>query len=414
MAGDCPGISEISFDNLLIVAAVAFAVPLALGLAPRFRLPAIVLEIVVGIVIGPSGLGWVEVDAAVELMSLLGLAFLLFIAGLEVDYDRLRGRLLGITGGAWLVSFGLALLVGYALDLGGLVSSPLLIAIAIAATGLGVVLPILKDADQLSTMFGRVVVAGCSIAEVVTLVLVSLFFSGESADVGSTLILLGFFAALVLATAFALLFAEHSSRLSATLRRLQDTTAQIRIRGAFFLLALFVVIAAEFGLEVILGTFMAGAILRVVDRDQGMTHPEFRLKLEATAFGVFIPFFFVTSGLRFDLDALFASGETIARVPIFLAALLFVRGVPVLLYRSLVKGRTMLVSAALLQATSISFLVVVAEIGRDLEFLSEGSAAALIAAGLLSVVIFPLTALTLLRREGRAAVLSREPGPSAA
>jgi Kef-type K+ transport system membrane component KefB len=373
-----------------------------------------VLEIVVGIVIGPSGLGWVEVDAAVELMALLGLAFLLFIAGLEVDYDRLRGRLLGITGAAWLVSFGLALIVGYALDLGGLVSSPLLIAIAISATGLGVVLPILKDAGQLSTMFGRVVVAGCSIAEIVTLALVSLFFSGESAGVGSTLILLGFFAGLVLATAFALLFAEHSSRLSATLRRLQDTTAQIRIRGAFFLLALFVVIAEEFGLEVILGTFMAGAILKIVDRDQGMTHPEFRLKLEATAFGVFIPFFFVTSGIRFDLDALFASGETIARVPIFLAALLFVRGLPVVLYRSLVKGKAMLVSAALLQATSISFLVVVAEIGRELELLSEGSAAALIAAGLLSVVIFPLTALTLLRREGKTGAVSQAPEPSAA
>jgi len=160
---------EITFDNLVIVAAVAFAVPLALGLAPKLRLPAIVLEIVVGIVIGPSGLGWVEVDAAVQLMALIGLAFLLFIAGLEVDYDRLRGRLLGVTGIAWLVSFGLALVAGYLLDLGGLVSSPLLIAIAIAATGVGVVIPILKDADQLSTMFGRVVVAGCSIAEIATL-----------------------------------------------------------------------------------------------------------------------------------------------------------------------------------------------------------------------------------------------------
>jgi Kef-type K+ transport system membrane component KefB len=275
------------------------------------------------------------------------------------------------------------------------------------------VIPILKDADQLSTMFGQVVVAGCSIAEIATLVLVSLFFSGESSTAGSTLVLLGIFAGLVLATAFALFFAEHSGQLSATLRRLQDTTAQIRVRGAFFLLALFVVVAEEFGLEAILGTFMAGAILKIVDRDQGMTHPEFRHKLEATAFGVFIPFFFVASGIRFDLDALFASGETIARVPIFLAALLLVRGLPVLLYRRLVKGGAMLVSAALLQATSISFLVVVSQIGRELDLLSEGSAAALIAAGLLSVVIFPLTALTLLRRADRRPVVAREPEPSA-
>jgi Kef-type K+ transport system membrane component KefB len=405
---------EISFDNLLIVSAVAFGVPLVLGLAPQLRLPAIVLEIVVGIVIGPSGLGWVEIDAAVQLMALIGLAFLLFIAGLEVDYDRLRGRLLGITGTAWLVSFGLALVAGYALDLGGIVSSPLLIAIAVAATGLGVVIPILKDANQLSTMFGRVIVASCSIAEITPLILLSLFFSGESSSVGSTLVLLGIFAGLVLATAFALLFAEHSGRLSVTLRRLQDTTAQIRVRGAFLLLALFVVVAEEFGLEAILGTFMAGAILKIVDRDQGMTHPEFRHKLEATAFGVFVPFFFVASGIRFDLDALFASGETIARVPIFLGALLLVRGLPVLLYRSLVQSKTMLVSAALLQATSISFLVVVSQIGLELGLLSEGSAAALIAAGLLSVVIFPLTALTLLRRADKAAAALSKPEPSPA
>jgi Kef-type K+ transport system membrane component KefB len=379
-------------------------VPLALGLAPGLRLPAIVLEIVAGIVIGPSGLGWVEVDAAVELMALLGLAFLLFIAGLEVDYDRLRGPLLRVTGIAWLASFALALLVGYLLDLGGLVSSPLLIAIAISATGLGVVLPILKDANQLTTMFGQVVVAACSIAEITPLVLLALFFSGESSSVGSTAVLLGIFAGLVLATASAVVFAEHSRRLSGTLRRLQDTTAQIRVRGAFLLLVLFVVIAEEFGFEAILGTFMAGAILKIVDRDQAMTHPEFRHKLEATAFGVFIPFFFVASGIRFDLDALFASGETIARVPVFLGALLLVRGLPVLLYGDLVKGRAMRISAALLQATSISFLVVVSQIGLELGLLSEGSAAALIAAGLLSVVIFPLAALTLLRRSEHAPV----------
>ena len=148
---------------------------------------------------------------------------------------------------------------------------------------------------------------------------------------------------------------------------------------------------------------MAGAILKILDRDQGMTHPEFRHKLEAVGFGVFIPFFFVTSGVRFDLDALFASGSTIARVPIFLVALLMVRGLPVLLYRNVVQGKAMLVSAGLLQATSISFLVVVSEIGREMGLISEGSAAALIAAGLLSVIVFPLSALTILRRAERRA-----------
>ena len=403
---------EISLENALIVAAAGFLAPLVLGLSPRVRLPAIVLEIVFGIVIGPSGLGWVEIDAEVELLSLIGLAFLLLIAGLEVDYDRLRGRLLGLTGAAWIVSLGIALVVGFLLDAGGLVQSPLLIAIALAATGLGVVIPILKDADQISTMFGRVVVAGCSIAEIATLILLSLFFSGESSSVTATLVLLAIFFGLVLVAACAFFVAEHSSRLSDTFRRLQDTTAEIRVRGAFVLLILAVVVAERYGVEAILGTFMAGAILRILDRDQMMTHPEFRHKLEAVAFGVFIPFFFVTSGLRFDLDALFANGETIARVPIFLGALLVVRGLPVLLYRGLVKGRTMLVSAALLQSTSISFLVVVSQLGLELGLISAGSSAALVAAGLLSVVLFPLTALTLLRREQRQRVGVAAPQPT--
>src|ERR671935_2555753 len=125
-------------------------------------------------------------------------------------------------------------------------------------------------------------------------------------------------------------------RLTSALVRLQDTTAQIRVRGAFLLLVLFVVLADKFGLEAILGAFLAGAVLKLVDTDRAMTHPQFHAKLEAAGFGVFVPFFFVTSGLRFDLDALFASAGTVARVPLFLAALLLVRGAPALLYRGLV------------------------------------------------------------------------------
>ena len=405
---------DITFTNLAIVAAAAFAAPLVLGFAPSLRLPAIVLEIVIGIVIGPSGLGWVEVDAPVQVMALIGLAFLLLIAGLEVDYDMLRGRLLRITGIGFLVSFGIALVAGFVLQAGGLVSSPLLIAIVLSATGLGVIIPILKDANQVTTMFGQVVVAGASIAEIATIVLLSLFFSGEASGVGSKLVLLGFFALFVVAIGFVLMRAEHLMRVSDALKRLQDTTAQIRVRGAFLLLALSVVVAEQFGLEAILGAFMAGTILKLVDRDQAMTHPEFRHKLEAAGFGIFIPFFFVASGLRFNLDALFASGSTIARVPIFLLALLLARGLPALLYRRLVPGRSNIVAAALLQSTSLGFLVVVSQIGLELDLLTEGSAAALIAAGLVSVLVFPLTALTILRRMNRGTAPAVEPEPSAA
>ena len=388
---------EIPLSGLVIVAAAGFLAPFLLGFAPSVRLPAVVVEIVLGIVIGPSGLGWVEIDTPIRVMSLLGLAFLLLLAGLEIDFDRLRGRLLRVTGAGFLLSFGLALVAAFALDAAGLVGAPLLIAIIGAATALGVVIPVLKDAGESSSEFGQLVIAGASIADVATIVLLSLFFSGESSGVGAKLVLLGGFVFLVAAIGLAVLEARRSMRLSAVLLRLQDTTAQIRVRGAFVLLAGFVAIAEELGLEAILGAFLAGAVLKLVDRDQMMTHPKFRHKLEAAGFGVFIPFFFVTSGLRFDLDALLADASTLALVPAFLALLLVVRGLPAVLYRPLLGARRA-AAAGLLQATSLGFIVVASQIGVELGLIDAGTGAAFVAAGLLSVLIFPLAALVILRR----------------
>src|SRR5919197_552194 len=217
------------FTNLLIVAAAAFAAPLALGLVPAFRLPAVVLEIVLGIALGPSVLGWAKVDEPVQVMSLLGLAFLLLLAGLEVEFEQFRGRLLKLTGVGFAASLGIALVFALGLHEAGLVKSPLLIGIIAAATSLGVVIPVLKDAGESATQFGQVVLAA--------------------------------------AVGLAVVGAERSMRLSAALLRLQDTTAQIRVRGAFVLLVGFVVLAEKFGLEAILGAFMAGAVLKLVDRD---------------------------------------------------------------------------------------------------------------------------------------------------
>jgi Kef-type K+ transport system membrane component KefB len=195
--------------------------------------------------------------------------------------------------------------------------------------------------------------------------------------------------------------AESSRRISADLLRLQNTTAQIRVRAAMVLLVGFAAAAQALGLEVILGTFIAGALLALVDRDEAMNHPDFRPKLNAIGFGVFIPAFFVTSGVRFDVDALFASSSALFMVPIFLAALIAVRGLPALIYRRFLPPAQVPV-AALLQATSLPFIVAATAIGLDLGLLEQSESAALIAAGLLSVMIFPLAALTLLRRQGMA------------
>lgn len=342
-----------SFGGLLIVVAVAFAAPFLLGFFPSVRLPSVVLEILAGIAIGPSVLGIVNVEPVV--------------------------------------------------------------AIILSATSLGVLIPVLKDAGEISSTFGQLVVAAGTVADFGAVILLSIFFSGEG-GVGSTLLLIGSLVVLAGVVFFAVKSAEHSTAIRSDLVRLQDTTAQIRIRGALVLLVGFAAIADQLGLETILGAFIAGAVLSLLDQDKAMTHPDFRGKLEAVGFGFFIPVFFVTSGVNYDLDALLSSPSNVLMVPIFLAALVIARGAPALMYRK-VLDRRRVITAGLMQATSLPFIVAATAIGMDLELLGAAEGAALIGAGLISVIVFPLTGLSLLRgaedpkaeAEGRAAQMFRNP-----
>jgi Kef-type K+ transport system membrane component KefB len=218
------------FGGLLVVVSVAFLAPFLLGLFPRLRLPSVVLEIVAGIVIGPSVFGWVEVDQTIEVLALIGLAYLLFLAGLEIDFTQLRARLLALALLGWAVSFALAAVAGYGLKLAGLVNTPLLVAIILSATSLGVIIPVLADVGELNTKFGQLVLAAASIADFGAVILLSLFFSGESGP-GSTAVLLSVFAGLLLGTFFVVRTAEHSRRVEEDLLRLQDSSAQIRVRA---------------------------------------------------------------------------------------------------------------------------------------------------------------------------------------
>src|SRR4051812_31258574 len=247
------------FTGLLIITAIAFAAPFVLGLFPRVRLPSVVVEIVAGIVVGPSVLGWVHLDETLRVVSTLGLAFLLFLAGLEIDFSRLRGRVLKLTAIGYAVSFGVALVVALGLKASGLVHAPLLIAITLAATSLGVLIPVLKDAGESGSTLGQVVIAAGSIADFGAIILLSVFFTGEGGT-GSTLLLIGSLLALAGVVLIVVRGAERSMRIRADLLRLQDTTAQIRVRGAMVLLVAFAAIAQRLGLEAILGTFAAGAI----------------------------------------------------------------------------------------------------------------------------------------------------------
>ena len=401
-----------SFDDLLIVVAIAFAAPFVLGLLPRVRLPSPVLEIVAGIVVGPSVLGWADNDETVAVMATIGLAFLLFLAGIEIEFEKLRGQVLRLTLAGFALSFAIAVAAGFVLNGAGVVQTPLLVAIILCATSLGVIIPVLKDAGEISSTFGQLVVAAGSIADFGAIILLSAFFSGEGGT-GSTLILIGSLFGIAAGVYVFVRRAERSAAIVRALVRLQDTTAQIRVRAAVVLMIGFAALAEQFGLEAILGAFAAGAVLTLVDQDREMTHPLFRTKLEAIGFGLFVPVFFVATGLKFDLDALLDEPSNLVKVPIFLAALLVARGLPAVLYRSAIGNDRALV-AGILQATSLPFIVAATTIGVEMDLMGTAESSALIAAGLLSVLLLPLTGLTLLRHADRPGPTGRGTRPAAA
>ena len=377
-----------------VIAAVSLLIPLVLRLC-RLPIPDIVGLIVAGIVIGPQVLGWAELDPPVQVLALIGLGFLLLLAGLEIDLGQLRGAVLARTVTGFALSFGIAVAVGFGLSLGGLVRSPLLIAVTLSATSLGIVLPILEDAGQADTSLGRVVIAGASVAEVAPILLLSVLFSASDGGIVAPMVLLAAFLVLVAAVAAVIAGIERTRRLTRTLLALQHTTAEIRVRGVVALLMIFAALATRFGLEAILGAFLAGATVNALDRDESATHGLLRVKLRAIAFGVFVPVFFVSTGMSIDVGAL-THPETLVRVPVFVTALLLVRGAPVIVYRRWARRRRQLVAAGFLQATSLSIPVVAGAIGVRLGLMSASTYAALVAAGLLSVLLFPVLAVRLL------------------
>ncbi|HEX8867825.1 MAG TPA: cation:proton antiporter [Lentzea sp.] len=385
---------DVEFVNLLIVAAIAVTAPLLLGLAPRLRVPAVVLEIVAGIVVGPSGLGWVEIDLPVQIVALLGLAFLLFLAGLEFDPRRLRGPTTWLALLGYAISIAVGLGIGLGFGAAGWVRSPLLLAVALSATSLGLVVAVLKDTGHLGTAAGQSTITAASVADFAAIVLLSLAFSTTGGTVTGRVGSLLVFAGLVVVTGVVIVFAGRSRRLGDVLARLQDTTAEIRVRAAVLLLVAFVALAEKFGLETILGAFLAGVVVSVVDRDTS-SHPRFRIKLEAVGYGFLIPVFFVSSGVRLDLGGLLADPAAFARVPLFLLALLLARGVPALVFARTLQRREV-AAVALLQATSLPFIVTATQIGVVLGAMSSVTAAALVCAGLLSVLLFPAGAVGLL------------------
>jgi len=402
---------DISFDDLLLVMVLAAAVPLLLGLAPKVPIPSSVVEIAAGILIGPAVLNWVSDDPVINVFAKLGVALLLFLAGLEIDFVKLRGRPLRLG----LVAFVASLLVGLALALPlgavGVVIDPLLVAIILSSTSLGIVIPVLKDAGILDSRAGTFLVAACSIAEFGSIVVLSMFFSPTgSANPATTILKLGVLALLVAAIAYlASRRGAWRTRVDAIVFRLQDSSSQLRVRIAMLLMIALLVISEGLKFDAILGSFLAGALLSAVTdpaKEEELGHV--RHKLEGIGFGFFVPIFFVATGLSFPVDQLFSDWSTALRVPMFLAMLLLARGLPVLVLRRDL-ARAELLPSALLQATSLSFIVVAAQIGVAVHELKPINAASLVAAGMLSVLLFPAIALRVLDRGAPAASRATDP-----
>ena len=383
---------------------LAFGVPFLLGFVPRLRVPAIVLEIVAGILVGPQVLGWLHVDDVARFLALLGVAFLLFLAGVELDLGALRGRPLRLGVVRFFVSFALAAGGAFALHAAGVDSAPLLVAVALCSTSVGIVVPVLRDTHNLHSDVGTLVVAGGAVAEFASIALLGVLFAvpaesvvQELLFVAIGLLVLALFVGVIVGIGWGLRrAAAWQPRQERVTARLDLTTSQIGTRFVVMVVLGAASIAAVFGFEVILGTFLAGilfgALIRGSERES-----LYGTRLDAIGFGFFVPIFFIVSGMRLDIRAALTLSGLLAVLG-FLAVLVVARALPAVLYRRDLDRRGVLASGLML-ATNVSFVVVAAELGVKAGLLPSSVASSMVLAGLLSAVLFPALAQSVLARE---------------
>jgi Kef-type K+ transport system membrane component KefB len=388
-----------------VIATIAVLAPFGSELFRR-RVPAVVLELVGGILVGQDVLGIAESTPVIETLSEIGLCFLFFMAGYEIEFRRIRGHPMNLAVYGWFMSLGLAIVVAAFLVIEGFALSTLLISLALTTTALGTLLPMLGDAGETQTRFGNYVLAIGAAGEFLPIVAIALLLTSD-APLHTALLLVAFVLLAVAAVAVAV--RPQPPRVLAVLQRNLHTSSQLPVRVTVLIIVLLVWVASELGLDILLGAFVAGVVVRT-----GNTTGEAEIiehKLTAVGFGLLIPIFFVVSGMDFDLDAFIENPSTLLRVPLFLALFLVVRGVPVLaLYRRAMVGRDRL-AAALLAATGLPLVVAITSIGLDTDRMKPENAAALVGAAILSVLLFPLIGLGLRRRARTEAEAEAAPEP---
>jgi Kef-type K+ transport system membrane component KefB len=385
---------------LVIVGSAALAGLLVMIAAPRLTIPVVVVELVLGIIIGPQVADIAQVDPTTDFLGSLGLGMLFFFAGYEIDFERIKGRSLTLAGLGWGLSLVLAYSLGGALAAAGVVVSYLYTGSAMATTAIGTLIPILKDAGETRTKFGTYLLGAGAAGEFGPILLVTLILSTTN-PLHEALILILFVALAVFTGVLAVRSAWRGWPL---IERTLETSSQLAVRLAVVLVFGLVALAADLGLDLLLGGFVAGMITRVALR--GREVAVFDSKLTAVGYGLLIPFFFITSGMEFDLDALTGSAEAAFKVPLFLALFLVVRGVPaLLLYRGALAARDRL-ALAFFCATELPLVVAITTIAIDEGHMHSDTAAGLVGAAILSTLIYPLIGLRLRRGREPAAALA--------
>jgi Kef-type K+ transport system membrane component KefB len=376
---------------LVIVVTAAVAGIAATALEPKFAIPVVVIELLLGIVIGPQVLDIARVDAFSTFFGNLGLGMLFFFAGYEIDFGRIAGNPVARGATGWLVSLALAYSIAGVLMATNVIVSDLYTGSAMATTAIGTLIPILRDAGEMRTRFGTYLLAAGAVGEFGPILLVTLLLS-TTHPLHEALILVAFVAGAVLLGVFSV---RSAYRGWPALERTFESSSQLAVRLAVVLVFGLVALASQLGLDLLLGGFVAGMITRLALRGHELTI--FESKLNAVGYGFLIPFFFVTSGMGFNLNVLINDPSALLKLPLFVVLFLVIRGIPALtLYRRALDARDR-VALGVFSATQLPLVVAITTLATTVGKMRDSTASALVGAAIISTLVFPLIGLRLRR-----------------
>ena len=380
----------------IIIAAAALA-PMLVDMVTRVKLPVVVIEIALGIIVGPQVLAWAGTSPVIEAFSQLGLAFLFFLAGFEIDFDQIKGKPIKLAGSSWVFGLVVALVLSFILQKMGIVNSYLHVGVALATTAIGVLLPMLSDAGEKDTKFGNHVVAYGAVGEFAPIVMMAILLESERSGLSSALIFNGF----ALLVFLGLLVARRwwPEKLMKLVAHTMHSSAQLAMRLTFFILVAFVVLTELLGLEFLLGAFAAGLILaqfvKRVPQSSERVAKDIHIKFEGIGYGLLIPIFFVMTGIKFDLQALLNSSTSLMMLPVFLMLFFVVRGLPALIFYKTELNRKDRFSLGFFGSTELPLVIAITLLALDHDLMKADIATAMLGAAMLSVFIFPLIGFSL-------------------